>query len=74
MSKAYRIVFECPKSGHNINIQRKCQTSLSHTDAMELFGGEQLSCTSPNCDWQGKASNAKLLHIQPFYWVLSPAT
>jgi hypothetical protein len=24
MSKAYRIVFECPKGGHDINFQRKC--------------------------------------------------
>jgi hypothetical protein len=75
MSKAYRIVFECPKSGHNINFQRKCSAaSLSDIQAMELFGDEQISCTDPNCGWHGKASKTKLLRILPFYWVFSPTT
>ena len=38
MSKAYRVVFECPKGGHNINLQRKCtKPSLSEIEAMEMF-------------------------------------
>jgi hypothetical protein len=73
MSKAYRIVFECPKGGHNINFQRKCSApSLSDIEAMEMFGDEQISCTNPDCGWHGKASKTKLLRILPFYWVLSP--
>lgn len=73
MSKAYSIVFECPKSGHNINFQRKCSaTSLSDIQAMKMFGNEQISCSDPNCGWHGKASKTKLLRILPFYWVFSP--
>ena len=75
MSKAYRIVFECPKGGHDINFQRKCSAaSLSDDQAMKMFGDEQLSCTDPNCGWHGKASKTRLLRIMPFYWVLSPTT
>ncbi len=75
MSKAYRVVFQCPKDGHNINFQKKCsKASLSDDEAMELFGDEQLSCTNPNCGWRGKASKARLLRVLPFYWVLSAAT
>ena len=75
MSKAYRIVFECPKGGHDINFQRKCSAaSLSDDQAMKMFGNEQLSCTDPNCGWHGKASKTRLLRIMPFYWVLSPTT
>jgi hypothetical protein len=75
MAKAYRVVFECPKSRHNINLERKCSNpSLSETEAMEMFGDEEISCTNPNCGWHGKASTTKLLRILPFNWVLSPAT
>ena|SRR3974377_130293 len=74
MSLAYRIVFECP-NGHNINLQRKCGNgSLSETEAMKLFGHEELSCPHANCDWHGKASQAKLRRILPFTWILAPAT
>jgi hypothetical protein len=74
MSLAYRIVFECPNGRHNINLQMKCRSrSLSETEAMEMFGDEDLSCTSPNCGWHGKASKTRLLRILPFNWVLSPA-
>jgi hypothetical protein len=75
MSKAYRIVFECPKGGHDINFQRKCSVvSLSDSKAMEMFGDEHISCSDPHCGWHGKASKTKLLRILPFYWVVSPAT
>ena len=75
MSKAYRVVFECPKSRHNINLQRKCaNASLSETEAMQMFGDEEISCTNPNCGWHGKASATKLLRILPFNWILSAAT
>ena len=75
MSKAYRLVFECPKSRHTINLQRKCsQTSLSQIEAMEIFGEEQIVCAAPACGWHGKASKTKLLRILPFDWVLSTAT
>lgn len=75
MSRAYRIVFECPQSHHNINLQKKCSsTSLSEAEAMEIFGDEELVCTNANCGWHGKASNAKVLRILPFNWVLSSAT
>ena len=73
MSLAYRLIFECPKGHHNINLQRKCNAALSEADAMKLFGKEKLACTSPNCGWHGKASKAKLLRLLPFNWVLSPA-
>jgi hypothetical protein len=75
MSKAYRVVFECPKDGHNINFQRKCsKASLSDDEAMELFGDEKISCTNPSCGWSGKANKARLLRVLPFYWVFLPAT
>jgi hypothetical protein len=75
MSLAYRIVFECPKGHHNINLQKKCASrSLSEDEAMEIFGDEVIACTSPNCGWHGKASRTKLLRILPFDWILSPAT
>ena len=75
MSKAYRIVFECPKGGHEINFQRKCSAvSLSDIEAMKMFGAEQISCTHPDCGWHGKTSKTKLLRILPFYWFLSPTT
>ncbi|PYU28208.1 MAG: hypothetical protein DMG31_20670 [Acidobacteria bacterium] len=75
MSKAYRIVFECPKDGHDINFQRKCSAaSLSDSEAMKMFGDEQISCTNADCGWHGKASKTRLLRILPFYWVFSPTT
>jgi len=75
MSQAYRVVFECPKSRHNINVQRKCTNkSLSETEAMEMFGDEDISCSNPTCGWRGKASATKLLRILPFNWILSPTT
>jgi hypothetical protein len=75
MSKAYRLVFECPKGHHDINFQRKCSAaSLSDDQAMKMFGDEQISCSDPNCGWHGKASKTRLLRILPFYWVLSPTT
>jgi hypothetical protein len=73
MSKAYQLVFECPKGGHNINLQRKCsQGSLSPLEAIKLFGDERLACLSPSCGWTGKAARTKLLRILPFTWVFSP--
>jgi len=75
MSQAYRVVFECPKSGHNINLERKCsKMSLSEAEAREIFRNEEISCTHPNCGWSGKAYRTKLLRILPFNWVFSPAT
>jgi hypothetical protein len=75
MSQAYRVVFECPKGGHNINLQRKCpKPSLSEAEAKQIFRNEEISCTHPNCGWSGKAYETKLLRILPFNWVLSPAT
>jgi len=72
MSQAFQIVFECPKGGHQINLQRKCaRASLSEHDAVALFGNEKVSC--PKCGWHGKVSMAKLLRILPFNWVFSPA-
>ena len=71
MSLAYRIVFECPKGGHNINLQKKCSTRLSEAEAMEMFGDEQLSCSNPTCGWHGKASKARVLRMLPFDWILS---
>lgn len=74
MSLAYRLVFECP-NGHNINLQKKCDTvSLSEDQAMELFGDEELSCLNAGCGWHGKASKLRLIRILPFNWVFSPAT
>ncbi len=75
MNKAYRVVFQCPKDGNNINFQKKCsKSSLSDDEAMELFGNEQISCTNPSCGWRGKASKARLLRVLPFNWIFSPAT
>ena len=75
MSRAYQVVFECPKGGHQINLQRKCaQASLSEDEAIKLFGNEQISCQSPKCGWRGKVSKTKLLRILPFNWILSPAS
>jgi hypothetical protein len=74
MSKAYRIVFACPKDGHNINLQRKCsKPALSEIDAMKIFGDEEVSCENPRCGWHGKASKTRLLRILPFDWIFSPA-
>jgi hypothetical protein len=75
MSLAYRIVFECPKDRKNINLQKKCSnTSLSESDAMKMFGNEDIACTNPACGWHGKARRTRLLRILPFDWVLAPAT
>ena len=75
MSLAYRMTFECPKGHHNINVQKKCSNaSLSEAEAMKIFGNEELSCSSPNCGWHGKASKTKLLRILPFNWILSPVS
>jgi predicted RNA-binding Zn-ribbon protein involved in translation (DUF1610 family) len=75
MSQAYQVVFECPKGGHPINLQRKCaRASLTVEEAIELFGNEELRCQSPKCGWRGKVAKTKLLRILPFNWILSPAT
>jgi hypothetical protein len=75
MSLAYRIVFECPKGRHNINLQKKCNNAaLSEDEAMTMFGDEDLFCANPDCGWHGKASKTKLLRILPFNWILSPVT
>jgi hypothetical protein len=74
MSKAYRIVFACPKDGHNINLQRKCsKPALSENDAMKIFGEEEIACENPRCGWHGKVSKTRLLRILPFDWIFSPA-
>lgn len=70
---AYRMIFECPKGHHNINLERKSGGSLSEAEAMKVFGNEKLACTSPNCGWHGKASKTRLLRLMPFNWILSPA-
>jgi hypothetical protein len=73
MSKAYRIVFACPKGGHNINLQRKCsKPALSENEAMKIFGEEEITCDSPRCGWHGKVSITRLLRILPFDWIFSP--
>jgi hypothetical protein len=75
MSLAYRIVFECPKDRKNINLEKKCRsTSLTESDAMQMFGDEEIACTNPNCGWHGKARRTRLLRILPFDWVLAPAS
>jgi hypothetical protein len=62
-------------NGHNINLQKKCDTvSRSEAEAMKLFGGEELSCLNAGYGWHGKASETKLIRILPFNWILSPAT
>ena len=54
MSQAYRIVFACPKGGHNINLQRKySKPALSEDEAMKIFGKEKISCEDPRCGWHG---------------------
>jgi hypothetical protein len=74
MSLAYRIVFTCP-NGHNINLQKKCDiVSLSEDVATKMFGNEQLSCLNGGCGWHGKASDARLIRILPFNWILSPVS
>jgi hypothetical protein len=74
MSNAYRIVFACPKGGHNINFQRKCsEPALSENEAMKMFGEVEIVCESPRCGWSGKASKTRLLRILPFDWIFSPA-
>jgi hypothetical protein len=74
MSRAYRVVFECPKGGHNINLQRKSpKTSLSEAEAREMFVGEVITCDQPHCGWHGKTSRIRLRQIVPFDWVYSPA-
>jgi hypothetical protein len=73
MSLAYRLIFECPKGHHNINLQKKCtNAALSEAEAMKLFGDEKLACTNINCGWRGKASKTKLLRILRFNWILAP--
>jgi len=75
MSRAYRVVFECPKDRYNINAQKKSsKASLSEDEAMEMFGNDEISCTNPSCGWHGKASKTKVLRILPFNWIFSPAT
>jgi hypothetical protein len=74
MSNAYRFVVECP-NGHSINLERKCsKQSISETEAIEMFGGDEVACQKPNCGWHGKASKARLLRILPFNWIFSPIT
>ena len=75
MSKAYRIVFECPRGFHNINLQRKYpKASLSEAEAKKLFVDEEILCHEPHCGWKGRAKRLKLRQIVPFDWVYSPAT
>jgi hypothetical protein len=75
MSLAYRIVFECPKGHHTINLQKKStNTPISEDQVMEMFGDEEVACTQANCGWRGKASKTKLLRLLPFNWILAPAT
>lgn len=72
MSKAYQLVFECPKGGHNVSLQRKSRkTSLSEVEAKEMFEGVEISCG--HCDWHGKVSKMRLRQIVPFDWVYSPS-
>ena len=75
MSKAYRIVFACPKDGHNINLQRKySKVALSENEAMKVFAKEEIACENPRCGWHGTVSMARLLRILPFDWIFSPVT
>jgi hypothetical protein len=69
---AYSVVFECPKGGHNINLQRKLsKTSLSVSEAMTIFGKLEISCPNETCGWHGKASRTKVIQITPFNWILA---
>ncbi len=73
MSKAYQVVFECPKGGHKVSLQRKSpKTSLSEVEAKKMFEGEEISCG--HCGWHGKVSKMRLRQIVPFNWIYSPAT
>lgn len=75
MSRAYQILFKCPKSRHTISLQKKCQKpALSQAEAMEMFGNEEIFCTDANCRWHGKASKSEFLRIVPFTWIVSTAT
>jgi hypothetical protein len=75
MSKAYSVVFECPRGSHTIKLQRKStKSSLSEAEALKMFGEEVISCDSANCGWRGKVRKMRLLQILPFDWVLSPAS
>jgi hypothetical protein len=75
MSKAYRVVFECPRGPHSINLQRKSSKStLSEVEAKALFVDEEITCQAPHCGWHGRASRLKLRQIVPFDWIYSPAT
>jgi hypothetical protein len=40
---------------------------------MEMFGNEEITCTSANCGWRGRISKTRLLRIMPFDWIFSPA-
>lgn len=74
MSRAYRVVFECPKDRYTINAQKKSsKASLSEDEAMEMFGNDEITCSNPSCGWRGKASKTKVLRILPFNWIFSPA-
>jgi hypothetical protein len=73
MSQAYRIVFACPKDGHNINLQQKySKAALSEDEAMKIFAQVEIACENPRCGWRGKVSKARLLRILPFDWIFSP--
>lgn len=73
MSNAYQVVFECPKGGHAISLQRKSRKAdISEAEVRAMFNGEQVACDQPNCGWRGKATRLKLLRIVPFDWILSP--
>ncbi len=73
MNKAYQVVFECPKGGHKVSLQRKSsKTSLSEVEARKMFEGEEISCG--HCSWHGKVSKMRLRQIVPFNWIYSPAT
>jgi len=73
MSNAYQVVFECPKGGHKVSLQRKSpMPSLSEVEAREIFEGEEISCA--RCGWRGKVSKMRLRQIVPFTWIYSPAT
>jgi len=74
VSQAYRIVLECPKSGHPINVERKCaKSSLSEAEAIKMLGKKVISCGNPKCGWRGKVSALKLLRILPFNWIFTAA-
>ena len=73
MSKAYKVVFECPKGGHKVTLQRKSpKTSLSEVEVKKMFEGEEISCG--HCGWHGKVSKMRVRQIVPFNWVYSAAT